>query len=463
MTGTGGPASTGPIGLDQLERCFSGAIPAVIATRAGDGTPNVTYLSRVHQIDHERVALSNQFFSKTARNLAEHPRASAIVVDPASYDEYRLTLAYERTDRRGPVFERLRKEIDDLAAMMQMSSVFRLRAADIYRVLDVEHLPANEAAPRRPGLVVPSTDDGPRMQEVADLVRQFGRCTDLDDLVSVALRGVAEVLGHDNVAILLVDDEDPERLFTIASRGYEQEGVGSDVVLGEGVVGVAAQRCETVVVGSLNQMAKYANRVRASFVEAGDVGPGHEIELPTLQDAASVLAVPVRSVGELVGVVVVESRAPGAYLAGDVSALELVAGHFAAAVGAIGRITLTRDDDQPRTAPSPEGTSPGLRVRFFEVDGSVFFDGDYVIKGVAGRVLWSLLHQHLDEGRTDFSNRELRLDPSLGLPAFRDNLDARLILLKRRLDEREAPIRLTKTGRGRFALSVAEPLRLEAG
>jgi hypothetical protein len=103
---------------------------------------------------------------------------------------------------------------------------------------------------------------------------------------------------------------------------------------------------------------------------------------------------------------------------------------------------------------------PSLRVRHYDADDSVFLGDDYLIKGVAGAILRRLVAEHLKDGRTEFTNRELRLDPSLRLPDLSDNLEARLVLLTRRLAERSEALRLEKAGRGRFRLVVNRPVRL---
>jgi len=72
------------ISLESLRPFLDGAIPAVVATSAQDGTPNVAYASQVHFVDAEHVALSYQFFSKTRENVLAHPYAQVQVVEPAA-------------------------------------------------------------------------------------------------------------------------------------------------------------------------------------------------------------------------------------------------------------------------------------------------------------------------------------------------------------------------------------------
>jgi hypothetical protein len=76
------------------------------------------------------------------RNLAENPRACLVVIDPLNYDSYRLVVQYERTERRGPIFERLRRDVDAIAALTGMEGVFKLKSADVYRVLELEPIRA---------------------------------------------------------------------------------------------------------------------------------------------------------------------------------------------------------------------------------------------------------------------------------------------------------------------------------
>jgi predicted pyridoxine 5'-phosphate oxidase superfamily flavin-nucleotide-binding protein len=126
--------------LSAISACFEGVIPAVIATASKDGTPNVTHLTRVHLVDDERVAVSNQFFSKTVRNLAENPQACVLLIDPITYHEYRLILRYERTERRGPLFDQLHRDVEAVAALTGMQGVFKLRSADVYRVIEIDDI-----------------------------------------------------------------------------------------------------------------------------------------------------------------------------------------------------------------------------------------------------------------------------------------------------------------------------------
>ena len=421
----------------------------------------MTYLSKAHVVDEHRIALSNQFMSKSAHNLAENPQASMLLTDAATAEQYRLHLRYERTERRGPLFDRLREEVDAVAAMSAMTDVFRLRSADIYRVESLQVVPCAERADGTAGVATLPTSadrDEPSLIDVAELCARIGRSADLDTLVRVTVTGLAALLGYEHTLLMLLDEEG-RRLFTIASHGYDWEGVGSEVAVGEGAIGLAADQVTTVRLANAGQMSKYSRCIRQAFEESGHLGPGREVPLPGLEHVHSLVAAPAVALGQLVGVIAVEDRRVAIFGPADDAALGVVATALATAVESIRAeerlANATRAAERSRTSCEPVAAPPSpstVPVRFFPVDGSTFLDGDYLIKGVAGRILWSLLRQHDEEGRTEFTNREVRLDPTLDLPDFRDNFESRLILLKRRLDEREAPIRIEKTGRGRFRL-----------
>src|SRR5262249_52098227 len=149
-----------------------------------------------------------------------------------------------------------------------------------------------------------------------------------------------------------------------------------------------------------------------------------------LAEPHSQLAVPIMAAGRLLGMLFVESPEDLRFsyddedaMVGLATVVGLAMRHFQAF-------------EEPSSAPAPESVrdacadqEPGpasvalagvevetrsqaaagpIGVRYFDADGSVFFDADYVIKGVAGSILWKLLRDYTQLGRCEFTNRELR-------------------------------------------------------
>jgi adenylate cyclase len=109
---------------------------------------------------------------------------------------------------------------------------------------------------------------------------------------------------------------------------------------------------------------------------------------------------------------------------------------------------------------SEHGATPrSFHVTHHAFDDSVFIDNQYVVKGVPGRLLMFLLETYKREGRREFTNRELRLSSAIRLPDIKDNLESRLLLLRRRLEDKSLPVQLRRIGRGRIILDLtADPV-----
>lgn len=474
--------------LDDLRECMEGGTPAIIATCAPDGTPNASYLSQIQYVDDEHLALSFQFFNKTRANVIANPQARLLLIHPESAAVFNLQLRYLRTESEGALFEAMRARLASIASHSGMSDVFRLRGADVYRVLSIE-----AAHPGAPELVSAKPN---RLAALRASAERLARHRELDALLGELLACLLHRFSIMHAMVLMLD-ESGERLFTVASIGYPRSGVGSEIPVGAGVIGVAARARTPIRLSHASLEYAYGRAIRDE-IAAGE-SPQRletEIPLPGLADARSQLAVPIPCAGEVAGVLFVESPLERRFGWQDEDALVALCAQLGA------QIQAAREMHDPVASEAPDAREPGRRldaarprptgpidpiaaapepapraaddvtsagtkggavallVRHYRGDQSVFLGDEYLIKGVAGAIIWAMLSDFVASGRTDFSNRELRLDARVRLPEVSANLEARLLLLQRRLDERGACIRLSRTGRGRMRLHVTRPIEL---
>lgn len=454
--------------LESLATCFQGLLPAQLFTCSSDGVPNAAYLSHVDYVDPSHVALSFQCFNKSRRNIAENPHAMVLVADPDTGQGWMLRLKYVRSETTGPLFDRMALRIEAIASYAGLKGIFKLRAADVYEVAGIEAAPeeTGHAAPAmRPSPVLPTAVF--TLGALQDLADRMHRADSLESLVDSILEGLDVHFGFRH-SMMLMPTEDEGVLVTIATRGYAEDAAGAEVRYGEGIGGLVAEARKPVRISGLMRGMLYALAMHKAARQAGATTA--RIAVPGLPAPESQLGVPLLSRGELVGVLVLESEQPYRFHEEDKATIELVGSYIALALQNMQWQEREAAEQSPaadavatEAAPPPAGcdAAPGAcEVIYYPQDEAVFVGSEYLIRALPARILWRLLTTWRDSGRREFTNRELRLDRSLQLPEWKDNLESRLLLLRRRLDQKCTVIRIVPTARGRFALEVAAPVTL---
>ncbi|OCW59082.1 GAF domain-containing protein [Hoeflea olei] len=436
------------IRLGDIRDSLEGVIPSVIATTDTEGMPNISYLSHVHFVDDRHVALSNQFFSKTAANVASNGRATVMVVDGSTGQQHIMDLVFERSETEGEVFDRVAAQLAVVSREQGMGDVMKLRALDVYRVMDCRAVP-----PANP-LELPQ----PRETEARDHLAMTGRLSailaatsDAEQALDRTLEGLETLFGFSHTMVLLADAARGQ-LTTIASRGYDRFGFGAEAAFGTGSIGMAAQARVPVRISVMSRGQRYVSAVRSTSGLGGD----GRLALPAIASPSSQLAVPMLVQDRLLGVIFTESDRPFAFRHADEEALVITGRQLALTLMLAEQLARGPSAVPPRAGDrvTATATGPAIRVRYYSRDGSIFLDDEYLIRGVPGRLLHHFLGDYLATGRRDFLNREIRRDRSLLLPDYKDNLETRLILLRRRLEEKGGPIRLVRADRGRLRLEI---------
>jgi hypothetical protein len=338
-----------------------------------------------------------------------------------------------------------------------MEGVFHLRGADVYRVRELRRVPGRLEMPS----MAPRCDVAAGARRVSEAL---ARCDDAAAMLDTLMDGLARELLIEHSMLWMLETDRPV-LSLVASHGYAVHRIGAELQVGVGLVGTAVREGVPIRIGHMSLSMVYGRAARSVIDELGLAQAlSAEIPLPGLPAPRSQLAVPLRARSRIVGALFVESLHDQFFSYDDEDALMLLAGQLGALLGGLhadgALLRPAASTAAAASAPQSAG-APALRLRLHAKDNSVFADDEYLIRGVAGAILWKLARDHVQSGRVEFSNRELRAAANeLRLPEVDDNLEVRLVLLQRRLAERGGPLQIEKTGRGRFRFVVGRRLEL---
>ena len=155
---------------------------------------------------------------------------------------------------------------------------------------------------------------------------------DLGEVLQIVLGAMERVLGFQH-SMLLLTEPAGEDLVVAATRGYAQPSGDVRVRIGEGVIGVVAERRAPMRVGNIGASVRYLQAIRARMQATGQATTGDgPAGLPGLPNVQSQLALPLLVKDRLVGVLAVESLKANAFDELDEVLLRIVGNQAATAI-----------------------------------------------------------------------------------------------------------------------------------
>ncbi len=170
------------------------------------------------------------------------------------------------------------------------------------------------------------------VQIIQQISSEITSTLEFDRILAIILDAMERTLGFEHIMVLL-HEEAGGRLHVVASRGYPDPGIGAGIAVGDGVIGVVAERKRLMRMGNVSISMRYLASVRERM---GDIeekkDPSAAPALPGLSNVQSQLAIPLLVKDKLIGVIAVESARPNAFDELDEVVLNIVANQSATAI-----------------------------------------------------------------------------------------------------------------------------------
>ena len=135
---------------------------------------------------------------------------------------------------------------------------------------------------------------------------QISKTLNLDAIAKTMLMSMEEYFDFKHSMILLLDSSE-NALKVIATHGYKEEGIGAEVKIGVGVIGIVAKKKKLMRMANLGAQKQYMQAIKQQIQPSEDTVVADEISLPGLKNAESQVAIPMLMEDELIGVLSVES------------------------------------------------------------------------------------------------------------------------------------------------------------
>ena len=139
---------------------------------------------------------------------------------------------------------------------------------------------------------------------IRDISAKITTTLDLDLIFSNMLEALKDTFEF-NYSMILLYEEEEGLLRVAAHHGYKEDGIGAEVKVGEGIIGVVAKRKKLMRMTNIGAQVAYMTAVKTQMNEKDK--SESTIKLPGLANVQSQVAIPMLNHDRLIGVLAVES------------------------------------------------------------------------------------------------------------------------------------------------------------